>query len=99
MSEYFECDIGAVRAIHNFQFDGADLKPLTNSGNKIPATTINAYCAYLQECAESDNSDPDWVIFLSWMGPIATKAIPEGAKGGVSTIEGHIKAAASTSVI
>ena len=96
MSEYFERDIGAVRTICDFQFDGADLKPLTNSGN---TTTINAYCAYLQECAESDDGDPDWVIFSSWMGPIATKAIPEGAKGGVSTIEGHIKAAASTSVV
>lgn len=61
------------------------------SGLTIPLLLLTsghkAYCAYLQMHAE--DNDPNWI------GPITTEAIKEGGKGGIVTIEAHIKAAAS----
>ena len=61
---------------------------------RLPSTTINAFGAHLQKVLDVDQGVGDTpIIFLSWLGPIATGEIKDGGFEG--PFEDHVIAAVS----
>jgi hypothetical protein len=81
-----------IQQIRNIQITRQDLEPLLPGESKFPSTTINAYGAFTQQMEQQLSTTADnFVIFSSWLGPIATGTIKDGGNEG--SFEGHVLAA------
>jgi hypothetical protein len=80
------------RQIRGCQFVKDDLLCLIEDRRKIPSTAMNAFSARLQDL---DDAPRDYVIFSSWLGPLAAGKVKEGSMAGYGSIIGHVLAAVS----
>ena len=81
-----------IRQIRNIQICSQDLEPLLPGETRLPSTTINAYGAFAQQTEQQIPGIADnFVIFSSWLGPLATEKIKDGANEG--SFKGHVLAA------
>src|SRR5260370_31000457 len=84
--------IGEVREIRGTSIISEDYDCLLKDKHKVQSTIMNAFGAQLQNAAYKEGYK-NFVIFLSWLGPLQSGQVAPGSMGAYGSIEGHLHAA------
>jgi len=95
MNHLPESDIQTIYRIRNISVDYSNLLLLSQRGNKISGTVINAFGAFLQRKQESETV-PDFCVLSSLLPPLVSGEIAEGPLYG--TVEEHINFSVSCAI-